>query len=92
MPVPAAWQDPGDTRLPFDPHQIWSRWASDLRTVVLPCRHFLPEEKPTEIAEHVQRPSAGAAYMANVCETIFPFSTTKVSVPSGISLPTLQVM
>lgn len=31
MPVLAAWQDPGDVRLPFDPQQIWSSWAPDLR-------------------------------------------------------------
>jgi len=30
--------------------------------------------------------------MANVCETIFASSTTKVSVPRGMSWPTLQVM
>ena len=30
--------------------------------------------------------------IANVWETIFPLSTTKVSVPSGMSVPTRQVM
>ena len=50
MPVLAAWQDPGATPLPFDPHQIWSSWAQDLRTQVLTCGHFLPEEQPTAIA------------------------------------------
>ncbi|MFZ1285691.1 MAG: alpha/beta hydrolase [Candidatus Phosphoribacter sp.] len=49
MPVLAAWQDPGDTPLPLDPRQVWSSWAPDLRTQVLPCGHFLPEERPTEI-------------------------------------------
>lgn len=53
MPVLAAWQDPGETPLPFDPHQIWSSWAPDLHTQVLPCGHFLPEERPTEIAAAV---------------------------------------
>jgi pimeloyl-ACP methyl ester carboxylesterase len=50
MPVLAAWQDPGDIVLPFDPQRIWASWAPDLRTQVLPCGHFLPEEQPAEIA------------------------------------------
>jgi pimeloyl-ACP methyl ester carboxylesterase len=50
MLVLAAWQDPGDTALPSDPHQIWSSCAPDLRTQVLPCGHFLPEEQPAEVA------------------------------------------
>ncbi|MEV5966576.1 alpha/beta hydrolase [Kribbella sp. NPDC051952] len=53
MPVLAAWQDPGDVDLPFDPQKIWSSWASDLRTQILPCGHFLPEEQPAEIAEAI---------------------------------------
>src|SRR3954451_8194380 len=35
---------------------------------------------------------AAATYIANVCETIFPLSTTNVSAPRGISLPTHQVI
>lgn len=53
MPVLAAWQDPGATRLPFDPQQIWSTWAPDLRTQVFRCGHFIPEERPTEIADAI---------------------------------------
>jgi len=53
LPVLAAWQDPGDLPLPFDPHQVWSAWAPDLRTQVEPCGHFLPEERPDQIAEAV---------------------------------------
>jgi haloacetate dehalogenase len=53
MPVLAAWQDPGDIALPFDPERIWSSWAPDLRTRVLPCGHFLPEERPAEIADAI---------------------------------------
>jgi haloacetate dehalogenase len=29
---------------------MWSSWADDLRTVVLKCGHFLPEERPDEVA------------------------------------------
>jgi hypothetical protein len=34
----------------------------------------------------------GAAYIAKVCERIFPSRTTKVSVPRGRALPTFHVM
>jgi haloacetate dehalogenase len=50
VPTLAMWQDPGDQPLPFDPRAIWASWASDLQTAVLPCGHFLPEERPTEVA------------------------------------------
>jgi pimeloyl-ACP methyl ester carboxylesterase len=53
LPVLAAWQDPGDLPLPFDPHQVWSAWASDLRTQVEPCGHFLPEERPEQIVDAI---------------------------------------
>lgn len=49
MPVLAMWQDPGDTPLPFDPAQVWSSWAPNLRTQVLSCGHFGPEERPDEV-------------------------------------------
>jgi haloacetate dehalogenase len=50
MPVLAIWQDPGEQTLPFDPEKIWGGWAKNLRTKVLPCGHFLPEEQPVEVA------------------------------------------
>lgn len=49
MPVLAMWHDPRDTPLPFDPRQVWSRCAPDLRTQSLSCGHFLPEERPDEV-------------------------------------------
>ena len=48
MPVAALWQRPGG-ELPFDPAAVWGSWASDLRTHVLDCGHFLPEERPEEV-------------------------------------------
>ncbi len=54
MPVLAMWQDPGETALPFNPDQIWHTWAVDLRTEVLPCGHFLPEEQPERVARAVR--------------------------------------
>jgi haloacetate dehalogenase len=50
MPVTALWQDPGDIELPFDPADIWAGWAPDLRAVALDCGHFLPEERPKDVA------------------------------------------
>jgi pimeloyl-ACP methyl ester carboxylesterase len=53
MPLLAMWEDPGDVELPFDPAAVWADWAPDLRTRVLPCGHFLPEERPAEVAEAI---------------------------------------
>ena len=50
MPVLAVWEDPGDVELPFDPAAVWRSWADDLRTLVLPGGHFLPEAQPSELA------------------------------------------
>jgi pimeloyl-ACP methyl ester carboxylesterase len=52
-PVLAMWQDPGELLLPFDPGEVWSSWAPDLRTRVLPSGHFLPEDCPEEVAAAV---------------------------------------
>jgi haloacetate dehalogenase len=54
MPTLAMWQDPGDQPLPFDPQAVWGAWAPQLQTSVLPCGHFLPEERPAEVAAAVQ--------------------------------------
>lgn len=55
MPVLAAWQDPGESALPFDPQRIWSSWAPNLRTLTMPCGHFLPEEQPEQTAAPIER-------------------------------------
>jgi haloacetate dehalogenase len=49
MPVLAAWEDPGDIPLPFDPAQIWARWAPRLTTRMLPGGYFLPEDCPNDL-------------------------------------------
>jgi haloacetate dehalogenase len=54
MPALAMWQDPGETPLPFDPHQIWHSWTDDLHTEVLGCGHFLPEEQPERVAAAIR--------------------------------------
>lgn len=50
MPVLAAWQDPRETELPFNPQTIWASWADRLDTHAVSCGHFLPEEAPEELA------------------------------------------
>jgi len=59
MPTLAMWQDPGGTPLPFNPPQIWQSWANVLRTEVLPCGHFLPEEQPDLVAAAIRDLLAG---------------------------------
>ncbi|MFF7249781.1 alpha/beta fold hydrolase [Embleya sp. NPDC008237] len=48
------WQDPGSVVLPFDPRQVWADWAPDLRTRILTCGHFLPEERPDEVTAAIR--------------------------------------
>jgi haloacetate dehalogenase len=59
MPVLALWQDPGGRQLPFDPRAIWQSWAPRLETAALACGHFLPEERPDEVAAAIERHLAG---------------------------------
>jgi haloacetate dehalogenase len=59
VPVLAMWQDPGERTLPFDPAAVWSSWAPDLHTRVLPGGHFLPEDCPEEVAAAVTGLLAG---------------------------------
>jgi haloacetate dehalogenase len=50
-PVQILWQEPGGAPPPFDPLAIWQRWATDVDDHPLDCGHFLPEERPDEVAE-----------------------------------------
>jgi pimeloyl-ACP methyl ester carboxylesterase len=59
MPVLAVWEDPGEVELPFDPQAVWSAWATDLRTLVVPGGHFLPEAQPIRVARAIADLVAG---------------------------------
>lgn len=54
MPTLAAWQDPVDAPIGFDPEAIWKSWAPDLDCRMLPCGHFLPEEAPEDSVEAIR--------------------------------------
>jgi haloacetate dehalogenase len=53
MPLLALWGDAGlPSRLPV--LDIWRRYADDVRGQPIPdCGHFLPEERPDELAAHL---------------------------------------
>lgn len=53
MPVLALWGEHGlPSRLPVA--DIWADYATDVRgAVVLQCGHFLPEEQPHAVSEHL---------------------------------------
>lgn len=50
-PLVVLWQEPGGSPPPFDPLAIWRRWADDVSGRSLDAGHFLPEERPGEVAD-----------------------------------------
>ncbi len=54
-PTLALWQDPDGATLPFDPLQVWRRWTRTLTAGVVAAGHFLPEEAPDVVTDHLRR-------------------------------------
>jgi haloacetate dehalogenase len=54
VPVTVLWQEPGGQPAPFDPVAIWSGWADSVDGCGLDCGHFIPEERPAEVANAVK--------------------------------------
>jgi haloacetate dehalogenase len=54
-PVLVLWGQPPGMELPFDPLAVWRRWAGEVAGQALACGHFLPEERPGEVAEALER-------------------------------------
>lgn len=50
VPVLVLWQQPDGADLPVDPREVWRRWGDDVAGGPLACGHFLPEERPQDVA------------------------------------------
>ena len=55
MPVLALWGRQGVVAALFNCLDDWLEVASDVRGRALPCGHFIPEEKPRELAAELRR-------------------------------------
>jgi len=42
------WGARGPVGAWYNPLEVWSEWAPDLRGAAIDCGHFIPEEKPAE--------------------------------------------
>lgn len=54
-PLLALWEQPEGLVLPFDPLAVWRRWADDVQGHGLHCGHFIPEERPDDVADELAR-------------------------------------
>ena len=50
-PVLALWAGRDELGRWFDVIETWRRWADDVRGLAIDAGHFLPEERPEEVAE-----------------------------------------
>jgi haloacetate dehalogenase len=58
-PKLVLWQEPGGTPTRFDPLAIGRGWADDVTGYGLDAGHFLPEERPDDVAAALRRHCAG---------------------------------
>ena len=49
------WARDGAVGQWYDPLDVWSGWADDVRGGPLPVGHFLPEEAPERVVEEFRR-------------------------------------
>lgn len=54
-PVLVLWARDGAVGQWYDPLEVWSSWADDVRGGPLPVGHFLPEEAPERVVEEFRR-------------------------------------
>jgi haloacetate dehalogenase len=52
-PVLALWSGAGTVASWFDPLAVWREWADDVRGAAVDSGHFLPEEAPDEVVDHL---------------------------------------
>ena len=52
-PVLAVWSGRGILADWFDPLSVWREWADDVRGAPVDAGHFLPEEAPDQVIEHL---------------------------------------
>jgi haloacetate dehalogenase len=53
-PLLALWGKKGRLEAWYDTLAIWREWARDVRGRALDCGHYLPEEKPDEVAAELE--------------------------------------
>jgi haloacetate dehalogenase len=53
-PLLALWGAKGRLEAWYDVLAIWRDWAADVRGRALDCGHYVPEERPDEVARELE--------------------------------------
>ncbi len=54
-PLLALWGGKGRLAAWYDTLAIWREWARDVRGRSLDCGHYLPEERPQDVAQEFEK-------------------------------------